>query len=73
MPPPEITVSLQQMRDLVAGRDIQVSYQGKVYVVSLGLIRYALTQFQTGGEVFALVPTWVDGAMGPMEELLISA
>jgi hypothetical protein len=65
-------VTVQQIKDLRDGKQIVVDYGGKQYLVGLGLIQYAFTQFLAGGEVVALAPTLVDGVKGPMEEIRVN-
>ena len=64
-------ISPQLIKKLRDGESVIVPYLGKEYWVSQGLFQHALAQFEAGGEVFVLAPTWVNNALGPMEELYL--
>lgn len=57
----KIKLTAQAKKDLADGKNAVVSYQGKDYLVSKGLLYYAYTQFLTGGDVEILVPVVGNG------------
>lgn len=57
----KVKLTAQAKKDLADGKNAVVSYQGKDYLVSKGLLYYAYTQFLTGGDVEILVPVVGNG------------
>jgi len=61
------------INQLKAGEEVYIDYEGKTYALMEGLIQHGEAELQAGHDVSGLVPTWVDGAYGPMDLIWVYA